>query len=318
MVGFTAAPVSQVLSLIMVVASFTARSLGDEELNFDLEKMMNNGEYSRLISSFITFTTTAQMLVGITLFYICRQFERLWGSRKFGAFTFVSFVLSTLLLSFVTVFGLSMDIKINPTAGPYPLICALLVMYKRYVPSINSSVMDISEKTWTYMLALYFALSGGWATLIPSLVGVMVGIFYSDDHLRVQSFRFPTFLEIIFNLIGNLLGIFLPLGGPAPLQDHSNAAAAAVQAAAEANSNTSGDNNDGREENDNRVRQPSWSEATQARLHDFGGLGEAIAPPSEEDIETITNLGFDRAKAVHALEQCDNNVQAAANYCLRD
>jgi hypothetical protein len=46
-------------------------------------------------------------------------------------------------------------------------------------------------------------------------------------------------------------------------------------------------------------------------------MGDPIAPPSEEQIASITALGFERARAVHALEQCENNVEAAANFLLR-
>jgi hypothetical protein len=46
-------------------------------------------------------------------------------------------------------------------------------------------------------------------------------------------------------------------------------------------------------------------------------MGEGIQPPTEDQIASITALGFERARAVHALEQCENNVEAAANFLLR-
>ena len=66
-----------------------------------------------------------------------------------------------------------------------------------------------------------------------------------------------------------------------------------------------------------RARIPSWTDATRERLDSFGGMGPAIAPPSEDQITQLTALGFERSRAVHALEQCENNVEAAANFLLR-
>ena len=316
--GFDAAPVSQAVSLCLVVSTFTSRQYDAGSIEFNLEKIMN-GEFHRLFSSFFTFSGTPQLLVGIMLFYAFRQFERQWGSRKFGAFTFLTFVLGTILLAGVTTVGESMDIAFKPTSGPYVLIFALMMMYFGRVPTLSPSSyglfgLTISEKTWVYLLALIFGLSELLNTIVPAFVGMFIGYLYNNNLLGIQSFRLPAFLDFLFNLVGNLLGIFLPTGGPAPIEDHS-VAAAAVQAAAAASDGADDSEGEGA---DTRVRQTSWSEATAERLSDFGGLGEAIAPPTEEQIKTITSLGFDRTKAIHALEQTGNNVEMAANFCLQD
>lgn len=39
-------------------------------------------------------------------------------------------------------------------------------------------------------------------------------------------------------------------------------------------------------------------------------------PPPEEAITQLTNMGFDRQAVVNALQQSDNNVEAAANRLL--
>ena len=38
--------------------------------------------------------------------------------------------------------------------------------------------------------------------------------------------------------------------------------------------------------------------------------GPGHRPPSEDQITQLTALGFERSRAVHALEQCENNVEA--------
>lgn len=56
-----------------------------------------------------------------------------------------------------------------------------------------------------------------------------------------------------------------------------------------------------------------------------GGRAAAAAPPAaprppppppEEAITQLTNMGFDRQAVINALQQSDNNVEAAANRLL--
>ena len=56
------------------------------------------------------------------------------------------------------------------------------------------------------------------------------------------------------------------------------------------------------------------------------GLGAAFAraapgppppPPSEESVESLMNLGFDRSTVLRALEASGNNLDAAANRLLQ-
>eukprot|EP00957_Ditylum_brightwellii_P125548 9569738-Ditylum_brightwellii.AAC.1 len=39
-------------------------------------------------------------------------------------------------------------------------------------------------------------------------------------------------------------------------------------------------------------------------------------PPSEEAIAQLTSMGFEREAVVRVLQQCDNNVEVAANRLL--
>merc|ERR1712232_847215 len=43
-----------------------------------------------------------------------------------------------------------------------------------------------------------------------------------------------------------------------------------------------------------------------------------IHPPSEEAIESLTSMGFDRQSVIRTLQQCDNNVEIAANRLLSE
>lgn len=43
---------------------------------------------------------------------------------------------------------------------------------------------------------------------------------------------------------------------------------------------------------------------------------EAVTPPSEESIEILISMGFERDSAISVLQSTNNNVQAAATILL--
>lgn len=65
-------------------------------------------------------------------------------------------------------------------------------------------------------------------------------------------------------------------------------------------------------------RQPlrdDWGDAGE----DYGSY-DNITPtraPTEQEIESVTALGFDRVTAINALRNTNNNVEAAVNMLLR-
>ena len=90
-IGYEGAPVTQVLSVIILAFSLFLRSYHDALL-FDYNRVLQ-GQVLRLLCSQFIFANTAQTFVGLSLMYVCRQFERQLGSRKFGAFTFLLILL---------------------------------------------------------------------------------------------------------------------------------------------------------------------------------------------------------------------------------
>ncbi len=319
--GFDNAPVGLGLSLVVIVQTVLAIRNGNAA-NFSLSHVLN-GEVNRLITSSTAFENYTQLVVSIILIYMCRVFERHFGSRKFGAFIFFSWVLAIVL-------SVAIAVTIESTgilgvyvfaSGPYFLVYSLLYLFHKSIPKLTPSQytflgLGISEKTWTYLLGAQLMLNAGVRSLIPSLVGLLVGFIYQSNHLNIQSWRLPVFVEKVFQLIF----FFLPSGSGTPIATSTNGGTLAPSASSgrvtrsSAAAAASAEQSNPRE---GRQRQPSWSEATQSRLHDYGGLGDAIQPPTEEQIKIITDLGFDRAKAIHALEQSNNNVEHAANLLIR-
>lgn len=302
------APVTQVLGLVMVIFSLLLRSY-HTSMAFDLGLVLK-GEVQRLVCSQLIFENITQTFVGLSLIYVCRQFERQLGSRKFGAFTFLSFFLSIVMTVSMAAFTQSMDIEYYPSSGPYTYIFSLLVLFYAHVPKVAPSKyvilgLPLSEKTWTYIFGAQLFFNDMEKSAGPSIIGVLIGMLYLGNHFSMQSWRLPSFVEKIFISFGSIFSFMLPA---APVN--------ATRAAATTRGNSGGGGGDAAAEFD-RERIPSWTDATRERLDTFGGMGDGIQPPTEEQIASITALGFERARAVHALEQCENNVEAAANFLLR-
>lgn len=99
-------------------------------LHSDLEAIMA-GQLSRLFWSKLIFDNMGQVFVSVLLLYSCsRPLERQLGSRKFGAFVCVCFVLATLLEVAVTTVLFSLQTrKVAIENGPYFLLFALLPMF---------------------------------------------------------------------------------------------------------------------------------------------------------------------------------------------
>jgi len=71
----------------------------------------------------------AQTLIGMLILYICRQFERQLGSRKYGSFVFLSFSVSLLVQLLVILITNAIDIDFVPAHGPFFLIFSLLPLF---------------------------------------------------------------------------------------------------------------------------------------------------------------------------------------------
>ena len=120
------APITLILTAAILIESLTLGS--SSVVSLDLSGLYR-WEIWRLFSSQCVFSNMAQTFIGLLLIYICRQFERQLGSRKFGAFVFLSF-LSSLLIQFsiISIANVS-SINYIPAHGPFFLIFSLLPLF---------------------------------------------------------------------------------------------------------------------------------------------------------------------------------------------
>jgi membrane associated rhomboid family serine protease len=319
--GFENAPTTQVISiLVMIFSVFVDKSL---LVGAGFPAMLGFGELYRLFTSQFCFESSAETFVGLLLLYIMRKFERDLGPRKFGAFIVLTLILSTVLQVSLSVITSSIDLvgMKSQANGPYTLLFALLALYHKYVPKIQPSRfsilgLELSEKTGTYVLASHLFLNRFAESIIPSVSGLLIGYLYVNDHLGLQSFRLPTMIEKVFSLLAKIFSFMLP----SSVNSETSGSMASTGTSANGIPPSGGTNGTAMEGEDDtgfdRARIPSWSEATAERISTYGGLGDAIEPPSEQVIEMLTNMGFTRARAIHALEQTNNDATAATNYLL--
>jgi hypothetical protein len=149
-----------------------------------------------------------------------RQFERQLGTKKFGSFVFVTFVISVLTQTLIVTTASSMGIPLTLASGPYFFVYSLLTLYHRkqslsliwipshhstgHIPKLHPSRHSIfgsfrfSEKSWTYVFALQLLLGEGVGSLCAGLSGVLAGSIYLVDIFGLQKFRLPKIVEVAF------------------------------------------------------------------------------------------------------------------------
>ena len=220
---------------------------------------------------------------------LLRRFEREMGSRKFGAFIIYTSILSTVMeLLFFNIF-----FDIERYSGPYPQLGALLALFHKVTPRMHPKFFgvlgyDFSEKSITYALCAQVVLFGGFSTIIPTFFGFISGLLavkWSESEL-------PNFVYTIAGLIGKVITD----DAPAVMMSRSVQRGGA-----------------------NRTRHaPTETRAAAAAAAAAPPVQppRPPPPPPEEAIAQLTSMGFDRESVIRALQQTDNNVEAAANRLL--
>lgn len=156
--GFTNAPVTRVVLLVLVVTSILATATDTKHYlplipsvhllpaslapySSSYSSSMSHGtQYFRLATWQFAYINSAELLFACLTLYNLRIIERLWGSRKFASFL----ALCALYTAFVPPFLLSMLALVVPAdtartsiylpPGPTAILFALLAQYHAAVP----------------------------------------------------------------------------------------------------------------------------------------------------------------------------------------
>lgn len=317
---FQGCPLSKFIAfstvLVHLILENGGFSGGTDLLSLNLEDIMVNGEIHRLLLSTLTFRTTGELVSGMMLMVpLMKQFEREFGTKKFGAFLLVKCMLLTTMFQLLALVVIDGFIHTNGqyttylAPGPYPFIGALLYLYHVYTPRLYTKFIgvlgfDFSEKVMTYVLSLIVMYSQGLASIIPAFCGfVAAGISISKSNVYGSwQCELPPFINNIAINIGKIFGLN-QLVTTTTLMSRSGTTAP----------NTRGGN---------RYARPNPGRRGQQQQHhqpppppQFQPMPQP-QPPSPEAIEQLTAMGFERDAVVRALGATDNNVEAAANRLL--
>ena len=280
-------------------------------LSLDLGRVLAHGEVWRLVSHHFTFESYGEAVVGALHLYWFRNFERMLGSRRFGAFAVLACSLAT---SLVTGAALALGDRREEGAtyfrfapGPYALIFSMYSLFYSLIPATRPKLVgilgiDISDKSLVYLCGAQLLFSGGARSFIPGACGVIAGFAYLSDVLKLYNLALPKSLD---KWLGGCRG--------------STAAASEERHNHHRADDDDDDDYDDDDDDDDDVPRPSSQAANDL---DDAALAEATArsmappEPSEANIETLVAMGFDRDRAVDALRASRDNLEHAANSLL--
>lgn len=123
------APVSKGIAIVTMVASLASISSKSA-----VTLHLRNPWRALIYQS--AFGSAGELFVGLFLLFQLRQFERHWGSRRFGSFVAMTGAASaSISLSALSILKDNTSIRISSVpGGPYPLIFASLVQYYFDIP----------------------------------------------------------------------------------------------------------------------------------------------------------------------------------------
>ncbi|EWM28854.1 Derlin [Nannochloropsis gaditana] len=309
--GFVNAPVTKGYCLLVVGASLlSSYTHSSHTLRLDTTRILRKGELWRLFTSQIAFQEHPQTVLGVFLLYTFRHFERQMGSRKFGSFLVLSTLLATSTeMAIAGWLGgkgrIGEGLALSP--GPFGVVYALFVLFYTTVPKLHPRLLrvcgaDLSDKSMYYAVGAQLLLGGGWKTAIPALCGLFAGILYRRNVFGMQSVLLP---QVLCRGVASVLEPLLQARRPT-MRGRGGAERRRRRAGMA-----------GREQ-----LLPGGDRAL-GRGGGGGREGGQLAPPpppppaSEDAIQMLMGLGFERGAVVRALQGADNNVEVAANRLLQ-
>eukprot|EP00798_Chlamydomonas_sp_ICE-L_P005187 gene5187-18410_t len=189
----------------------------------------------------ICFRTPGDLLAGCILIYIFRVLERQSGSAKFGGYVCISTGLSAALqfaLSKLLSVGGSSSQTGAPSAGgllaygPYGFLFASLAQFYFQIPpsrKFNFLGCRLSDKVFVYVAAANLFFSGGTGSMLSAATGVLSGLLYRLNVLKLKKFRFPAFIN---KFLASTIGLLLEDSRPGTTSQHAAHGAGAASSSA--------------------------------------------------------------------------------------
>eukprot|EP00877_Chromochloris_zofingiensis_P000158 jgi/Chrzof1/10142/Cz04g30140.t1 len=239
------------------------------------------------------FRAPGELLFGCLLLYYFRVFERQCGSAKFGAYASAVTGLSYIIQMAVSrLFHLAGPLP----PAPLPLIFASFVPFLLDIPpSSKFSFMgwSFTDKVFVYLAGAQLLLSGGRRSLIVAAASLTAGVLYRINFLNIRRLRLP---GVVTGFMSRVFGPLLIDGRTAPV----------VVATGGGGATAAGPSASSARHAARQVPTSVPAAATPARL----------VQPSQEALDALLNMGFEHSKAVRALQQANNDLQAAISLLL--
>lgn len=296
---FLGCPITKGVTVISIF-SFIVAEVFDlhRDLSLDMDRLLHDNEIWRVFTCQLAFSTIGEVLFGLlSMVPLMRRFEREMGSKRFGTY-----------LMFVSMISMSWELLLSQIfhnhmrySGPYNLIGASLLLFHIYAPRLHPHFFgilgfDFSEKSMTYALVLQTTCSGGISTALPVFCGIVSGFLCSTPVLPIFKWQLPQFIYTFFSIAG------------AGFVDHP--VTTQRRRRVRQNEHFFGADNNPMLQRNRVVVNPTANNPTPPTTANL------IQPPSEEAIESLTSMGFERQAVIRTLQQCDNNVELAANRLL--
>jgi membrane associated rhomboid family serine protease len=302
---FQGAPLAK-LACFKTIGFFVILKNNQDLIALDLEDLVEHREFYRLFLYSLSFQTFGEMLMGLAVLVpLFKRFEREFGTVKIAVFLCKSLFLAT----FFQCFFLS-DRYL--ATGPYPVIGALLYLYHKFTPRLYPNFVSVlgfnfSEKALTHLFALQLIFHHGYQSLIPFLAGYISGVLSISEKTPYGRWE-PSIPQPIYNVVHNM-------AKATGLEDLSHAPSYISHQRSTRTRGSGTGTGAAMQRNVNNNAGAPPPAVPPPVVPQFEPM-PAAQPPSPENIEQLTAMGFERDVVVMALREADNNVEHAANRLL--
>lgn len=196
----------------------------------------------------------------------------------------------------------------------------LTLLYTGFIPKLQPRSLSVwglnfSDKSSTYLLLLVL-LARDYRALTPFLGGSFLGLLFSSTPLR--RLQLPSFVCSALGLVSPLFEVVPPSVLALQRQRRQLEAQRRVNARYNRGRPAPAPAEEGQGFRDQLLPGAGGMMGAPPAAAAGGMLPPhlAAAPPSEDAIEQLMALGFDRERVLQALQSTGNNVEAAANRLL--
>ncbi|KAF2074370.1 hypothetical protein CYY_004345 [Polysphondylium violaceum] len=245
-----------------------------------------------MISNQFLFTNVPELVFGSIFIYSFRLFERMMGSSKYTAYIISSVSITTLIqLSYSILTGE------KAKASPFSFIFSTLVLFYRDIPPtiwFKLFGFKLTDKFFSYALASQVLFTFP-QNLLASSFGVLSGLIYSSRLVGLTNLSFP---RPVNNFCTKWILPLIQSNDTTTRGGNNRRTTTGTSSSSSANRNT-------------RNGGPVFQNLSTNTYYQAPPPPTPIAP-SEENIETLVNMGFSRARAVEVLQRTNNNLNEAA------